>query len=93
MRKVETPFGASTGQARADETMMEIDMDKLNDILVHDHGSVVGFTPISLAASSWIDENVQTEDWQWMGPCLYVDRRPAADLLDAMLNAGLVVGS
>lgn len=63
------------------------------DILVSDHDSVVSFTPVSLAGSSWIDENVHSEGWQWMGPSLYVDKRPAAVLLDAMLDAGLVVAS
>lgn len=67
------------------------DIESLDDVLVFDHGSLIAFTPVSLAAESWVNENVETEGWQWLGRRLYVEHRAAPALIDAMLDAGLVV--
>jgi hypothetical protein len=59
------------------------------DVQVSDQGSIILFTPMSPEARDWFDENVQTEDWQWLGASLGVDRRYAADLLAGIGEAGL----
>lgn len=63
------------------------------DIIVHFQGSVVGFTPRTAEGRDWIDENVQSEDWQWMGRTLWIDHRFAEDLTDGMADAGLELRS
>ena len=54
------------------------------DVLIHDEGSVVGFTPMVPEARTFFDEEVQSEDWQWMGATLWVDRRCAEGLLGVL---------
>lgn len=57
---------------------------------VTDSGSIVMIRPISDAARNWIDENVESEGWQWFGPSLCVDHRAAGPLLYGMQEDGLV---
>lgn len=40
-------------------------------------------------AREWIEENVGTEPWQWLGDALAVDHRYIEDLELGMLDAGL----
>ncbi len=61
------------------------------DVEVSNEGSVVLFTPLTEDARAWIDENVQSESWQWLGASLAVDHRFAMDLLNGMAGAGLVL--
>ena len=60
------------------------------DIQVRNEGTVMVFTPLSEAGKAFISA-LETEDWQWMGPSLVVDHRPAYDLLEAMKSEGLEV--
>lgn len=62
------------------------------DIDINDQGSIVMFTPRTDAGREWMDENVESEPWQWMGPSLCVDHRPAQDLVEGMQEAGLTLG-
>lgn len=55
------------------------------------HGSVVTFRPVTQAAKDWVEENVHTEGWQWMGSVFAVDHRFVQDLIDGMVAAGLDV--
>ena len=61
------------------------------DVITDNFGSIVGITPMTPAAREWIDENCQTEEWQWLGLTLNVDRRYAADILEGMQEAGLIL--
>ena len=45
-------------------------------IQVHNHGSVLGFTPLDQEATDFL-RYVHTEAWQWMGDTLWIDHRPA----------------
>lgn len=56
----------------------------MTDFLFIDHGSIVGFTPLSDEAREWMDDNVQSEGWQWMGRTLMVDARMGMPLLEAI---------
>ena len=61
------------------------------DVLVDNFGSVVGITPMTPAAQEWIDENCQTEGWQWLGATLNVEPRYAGDIVAGMQADGLTV--
>ena len=58
------------------------------DIIITDRGWLVGFTPLSTPAQEWFADNVGSEPWQWMGPTLWVDHRPAQQLLDGIQAEG-----
>lgn len=57
---------------------------------VIDQGTMVGFYPHSDEAKQFIEENVQAESWQWLGPILWADHRMACDLYTGLQQAGLV---
>jgi len=67
----------------------------MNDVVLHDQGTLVGFTPVSKPARKWFKAHVHSETWQWtdpMNPTLWVDQRLARDLIDGIINdAGLTV--
>jgi hypothetical protein len=66
---------------------------KVLDIAIVDCGSIVMLTALTHAGKEWIDSNSHVESWQWFGCSLAVDPAYTLDLIDAMLDAGLDVGS
>ena len=58
------------------------------DFLFADHGSIISVVPLTTAAVKWIDANVVSEPWQWLGGALCVDPRCARDLTDAIAAGG-----
>jgi hypothetical protein len=60
-----------------------------DDYHVTNHGTIVTITPLTQDAADWIDENVATEDWQWMGGALAIEPRYAGELLYGMQEDGL----
>ena len=52
--------------------------------------SVYGLTPITQAAKDWIKENVQAESWQWLGHTLVIEHRYISDIVQGMVDDGLV---
>lgn len=63
------------------------------DVVVHHAGTITGLIPKSEAAKEWIRDNVSAKGWQWLGNTLCVEPRMAADIVDGMREAGLVVRS
>ena len=61
------------------------------DVVVENHGSIFSFMPVTKAAKAWIEENVETEGWQWLCGALCVEPRMARDLADGMVSAGLSI--
>jgi len=61
------------------------------DVITDNFGSIVGITPMTPAARDWLDENCQTEPWQWLGATLNVDTRLAGPILKGMSEAGLIL--
>ena len=61
------------------------------DIRIIDDGSLIGFKPVSEECLDWINENVESAGWQWMGNTLWVDHRMAGPLLDGIIAAGFEV--
>lgn len=62
------------------------------DVEVDNCGSIWRFTPMTSEARDWIDENVASEGWQWLGGSLCVEHRYGPDLVQGMLDNGLAVG-
>jgi len=60
------------------------------DFRVTNHGSVVLITPLTDQGTSWLNENVQTESWQWFGNSLSCEPRYVEDLLNGAINDGLL---
>jgi virulence-associated protein VagC len=61
------------------------------DVSVENQGSVVVLQPLTKKAKLWIDENVSSEPWQWVGNGLVIDWRMAEELIDAMQEEGLIL--
>jgi len=61
------------------------------DVLVENHGSVCMVTPMSLAAHTWVDENVQPEGWQWIGASFSCEPRYVPYLIEGMQDDGLMI--
>jgi hypothetical protein len=59
------------------------------DVLVKRQRTIVLFTPVTDDAREWFAANVVSELWQWRGPTLAADLRPACDLLDGIRRRGL----
>ena len=61
------------------------------DILIEDHGSVVLARPLTEAGKSWLDENVESEGWQWLGGALACEPRYVGVLVEGARGDGLGV--
>jgi hypothetical protein len=61
------------------------------DVLVANAGTVFTFCPLTARAKTWIDDNVQTESYQWLGNVLIVEHRYAWGLAQGMIDEGLVL--
>ena len=60
-----------------------------HDVRFEDFGSIWLVTPMTATARSWIEENVATESWQWIGGSLAVEPRCVPNLAEGMQAAGL----
>ena len=60
----------------------------MSDFQIADHGSIISIKPVSEAARAWVEENVVSEPWQWLGGALCVDIRCARTLIDEMAAEG-----
>jgi hypothetical protein len=79
------------GQPAKDNPVTAWEGTPTPDVLVANQGSVFIFNPLTERAQQWINENVQSEDWQWFGTSLVVDHRYAWGLAEGMQDAGLVL--
>ena len=61
------------------------------DFRIENHGSIIAITPMSEAARAWVNENLQTEPWQWLGGSLCVDWRMAEPIFAALNEVGFTV--
>lgn len=62
-----------------------------SDIIVFNHGSIIGLLPASDEARGWIAEHI-SDDAQWFGRQLIVEPRYVDDILDGMVADGLTIG-
>jgi hypothetical protein len=61
------------------------------DIRIINQGTMTGVLPLTEQASQWVDDNVQSEGWQWLGKILWVDHRMVDALIDGMIAAGFAL--
>ena len=62
------------------------------DVEVTDQGTIVLFTLHSERAKEWVQENVETESWQWLGDVSFaVDHRMAMSLVAGFVDEGMQV--
>lgn len=61
------------------------------DVLVRNEGTVFVFCPLTSAAKDWVDDNVESEAYQWFGNALVVGHGFAWGLAQGMKDAGLVL--
>jgi hypothetical protein len=63
----------------------------MSDFQIADHGSIISIKPVSEAAHTWVDENVVSEPWQWLGGALCVDIRCARNLIEEIAAEGFEI--
>ena len=61
------------------------------DVKIENEGTISLVTPLNAAAREWIDENIHTESWQWIGGSVAVEPRCLENLIEGMQEAGLQV--
>ena len=66
-------------------------MHSQSDVTVSRGGTVYLFTPETAGASACLDDNVDLEDWQWLGRGFAVEHRYAGPLIEGMVADGLRV--
>jgi hypothetical protein len=59
------------------------------DVLVEDQGTIIILVQLTETGEQWVNENLQTEPWQWVGGAVCVDHRMAAQILEGMEDDGL----
>lgn len=62
--------------------------EKPNDVIIYNHGSLIGFQPQTEHGETWIEEEVDPNA-QWLGPTMMVEARFAEAILDGMIASGL----
>lgn len=62
-----------------------------HDFTLQDEGSIVVLHPGNDAASNWIDNHLYTEQTQWWGGGIVIERRYVEDILDGIDSEGLTV--
>ena len=63
----------------------------MSDFQIADHGSIISIKPVSEAARQWVDENVVSEPWQWLGGALCVNVRCSRQLVDEIAAQGFEI--
>jgi len=79
--------------ARRKEKRKANDMKKQPkiDVEVRRAANIFQFVLKTKKAHNWVDENVHSEPWQWMGNVLNVEHDVALNLSNGMQKAGLKV--
>jgi hypothetical protein len=67
---------------------MEVDFTVFSD---GPHASIYLLTPHTLAARAWLGENVQAEQYQFLGTSLAVEHRCIAEIVEGIRAAGMEV--
>lgn len=63
----------------------------MSDFTIYSEGSLVGIQKHTPAAEDWVDENLESESWQWLGNILWIDHRLAQNIVDGIINDDLTV--
>jgi hypothetical protein len=65
--------------------------ERATDFVVRSQGTTWVLRPMNRRASRWLDNNAESEPWQWVGRALVVEWRFGRDLLTAISNDGLTI--
>jgi len=61
------------------------------DVLVRDEGTIAQLIPLTAAARNWIEDNCNTESWQWLGDALCIEPRYAVAVTEGLRENGYTV--
>ncbi len=50
-------------------------METAPDVLIRNEGTVFLFCPLTDRAKDWLEDNVESEPWQWFGNAFVVEHR------------------
>ena len=64
----------------------------MNDLIVHDHGSIFLLVAVTPAGEEWIGEHIP-EDAMHFGGGVVVEHRYIADIVNGAMSDGLAVGN
>ena len=65
----------------------------MHDVTLIDGGSLIGLKAETPEAQQWMDNNVLSEEWSYLGSVLYVDHRNAVRIIDGMEDYGLIISA
>jgi hypothetical protein len=82
---------AIAGEYLSNPPIDGVDVDTKYDVTVENHGSIFLVRPLTDAAKTWIKENVDPEA-QYHGDALAVEHKYIQDIVDGMIENGLMVG-
>ena len=54
---------------------------------------MVGIESVTQRSKDWIEENIATAGWQWLGNIFWAEPKPMIDLIKVMVDEGLTEGS
>lgn len=63
------------------------------DIRIIRSGSMIGLHMLSDRAEAWVDDNVDSKPYQWMGKILWADARFGETVIEGMQAAGLTAST
>jgi hypothetical protein len=63
------------------------------DIQTSDCGAIVLLIGETAAGLAWLQENLCTEPWQWLGPSIAIEPRAVADILAGARDDGMEVAA
>lgn len=63
----------------------------MNDITVYVDGNFAMLKALTEQGVSWIDDNLESESWQWLGNRLCVDHRYINAIIEGVINDGLSI--
>ena len=58
----------------------------MEHVAIENHGSIVLVRPLTEEAKAWLEENVETESWQWWSGALAVEPRCVETLVAGMME-------
>lgn len=61
------------------------------DFVITNLGTTILIRPVTEAATTWVDENVELQSWQKLGDAFGVDHRPGWHLVDVLEDDGRFV--
>jgi hypothetical protein len=61
------------------------------DFELNDEGTIVQFRPMNPEALEWLQDDVLSQGWQWLGNSLCVQREAAGGLVDAIRENGFTL--